>query len=137
MTLWKFNCYKTASGGEPVDDWYASLPAKAQAKLDTLIEHFKDLPHTKWGSNYLDDLTGYEDIFEIRFSSNRIVYRPLGFFGPGRGEFTFLIGAREHGDRFEPVTAPDTARDRMGDVRRNKELAHECSFTKEDTEEAD
>jgi hypothetical protein len=120
-----------------VDEWYDTLPPKAQAKLDTLIEHFKDLPHTKWGSNYLKELEGYEGIFEIRFSANKVVYRPLGFFGSGRGEFTFLIGAREHGDRFEPITAPATADTRMKDVRRNGKLAYECGFTEEDTEETE
>ncbi len=129
MGLWTFKCYISENGRDLIGDWYSSeLSPKAKAKFDTLLEHFRDTPHTKWGSSYLRPLTGYEGIFEICFQVLNVVYRPLGFFGADRYEFTFLIGAREHGDRFEPKTAPDTAQERMGDVLINKERAHECNF---------
>lgn len=106
---------------------YMNLPPKAQAKFDTIIEHLRDNPHTNWGG-YISPLTGHEGIFEIKFMSNRIVYRPLGCFGPDRHDFTLLIGAREHGDAFEPRNAPNIANDRRTVILQNGERAHECDF---------
>jgi hypothetical protein len=111
-----------------IDDWYAGLPHKAQAKLDNLIEHFRDNPHHKWGSNYLKPLVGYDGIFEIRFQLLNVLYRPLGYFGPKRGDFTFLVGAWEQGDEFVPRGAPDTAIERRAIIQLDEDRAHECDF---------
>jgi hypothetical protein len=128
MSLWIFKCYCSEAGRDLIDPWYLDLPVKAQAKLDKLLEHFRDNPHHKWGGNYLQPLVGYEGIFEIKFQMLNVVYRPLGYFGPERRDFTFLIGAREQGDAFVPVDAPDRAVERRETVRRNGDRAHECDF---------
>ncbi len=128
MSLWTFKCYISEFGVDYVGEWYENLPPKAQAKLDTILEHFRDTPHTEWSSNHFFPLTGHEGIYEIRFRISKVLYRPLGCFGPNRGEFTFLVGAREHGDDFEPRRAPETADERRITLSRQKERAHECSF---------
>lgn len=128
MPLWTFKCFLSQSGRDLIDDWYAELPHKAQAKLDNLIEHFRDNPHHKWGSNYLKPLVGYEAIFEVRFQMVNVLYRPLGYFGPQRADFTFLVGAREQGDDFVPRGAPDTASERREIIRLDEDRAHECDF---------
>src|SRR5438132_13951361 len=105
MPLWTFKCFLSEGGRDLIDDWYAELPPKAKAKFDNLLEHFRDNPHHKWGNNYLKALVGYDGIFEIRFQIQNVLYRPLGYFGPQRGNFAFLIGALEQGDRFVPPDA--------------------------------
>ncbi len=68
--------------------------------------------------NYFSNYIGYADIYELKWIHNNIQYRPLGCFGPGDKEFTLLIGAKEKGDRLEPIRAPEIA------VRRRK-LIHQ------------
>jgi len=123
-----FKCYVDAGGDDVIDDWYNELPAKAQAKFDTLLEHFRDNPNTKWGSNHFKPLVGYDGIFEIRFQVLNVLYRPLGCFGPQQAEFTFLIGAREQGDRFVPPNALEQAVARKMTIRLDGNRAHECDF---------
>lgn len=53
-------------------------------------------------------------IGEIRFEYKNVQYRPLGFWGPNRNEFTFLFFALEISDRFEPETALGIAVVRRG-----------------------
>lgn len=128
MSLWTFKCFISESGTDYVGDWYEDLPPKAQAKMDTILEHFRDTPHTEWSSNHFFPLSGHDGIYEIKFTIKNVVYRPLGCFAPSRGEFTFLVGAREHGDAFEPRRAPDTADERRAILLKDKERANECSF---------
>ena len=128
MALWTFKCFLSQSGRDLIDDWYTGLPVKAQAKFDSLIEHFRDNPHHRWGSNYFKSLVGYEGIFEIRFQILNVVYRPLGYFGPHRNDFTFLIGAREQGDDWVPANAPAIAVQRRAIITMDENRAHECDF---------
>lgn len=110
------------------DPWYRSLSDKGQAKLDVIVEHFRDKPQNKWGGNYFFPLTGYSGIFEVKFRVANVVYRPLGCFGPDRMDFTFLIGANEQGDEFVPQAAPNIAVDRMRILKADRRRARECDF---------
>ena len=47
------------------------------------------------------------------------------FFGPGKGNFTILIGASERGNRFVPKNAPQTARKRRTLVQKGEAETHE------------
>ena len=128
MALWVFKCFLSQTGQDLFDPWYRDLSEKGQAKLDVILEHFRDKPQTQWGGNYFFPLSGYSGIFEIKFRVANVVYRPLGCFGPDRMDFTFLIGAREQGDTFVPVNAPDLAFDRMQILKADRRRARECDF---------
>lgn len=129
MVIWTFKCFLDESGQDVMDDWYENeLTVKAQARFDKILEHFRDSPLTAWGSNYFKQLEGYEGIYEIRFTVNNIVHRPLGCFAPFKNDFTFLIGAREQGDRFVPKTAPETAQKRRDIILKDFNRAYECHF---------
>lgn len=127
MSLWAFKCFTSENGRDLIDEWLEALPIKARAKFLIVIEHLRDNPHTAWVP-FVEPLTGYEQIFEIKFRAARQVYRPLGCFGPSRHDFTVLIGAREHGDDFEPRQAPEIAEQRREVILRYQERAHECDF---------
>lgn len=128
MVIWTFKCYLDENGEDVMNEWYESLPPKAQARFDKILEHFRDSPLTAWGSNYFKQLEGYDGIYEVRFTVNNIVHRPLGCFAPYQCDFTFLIGAKEQGDKFIPRTAPETAQKRRDIILKNAERAYECSF---------
>ena len=57
----------------------------------------------------LEGLTGTNGIYELVFESKNIQYRPLGFYGPGEKEFTFLVGATKKGSKRKIQWQPRTA----------------------------
>jgi len=128
MPLWTFKCFLSQANQDLFDLWYGAQSDAAKAKLDVIVEHFRDKPHTKWGGNYFFPLTGYSGIFEIKFRVANVLYRPLGCFGPDRMDFTFLIGANEQGDEFVPLNAPEIATQRMAVIKADRNRAHECDF---------
>ena len=109
-----------------IDRWYQDLPETAQAKFDTILEHLRDTPHVQWHPNIVKPVG--DSLLEIRFQVRNVLHRPLGCFGPDRGEFTILMPAREQGDRFVPPNAREIAIERTNIVLRNKERARECQF---------
>ena len=128
MALWIFKGFLSESGRDIFQEWYEQLPARAQAKFDTILEYLRDTPHTQWFTIVVLPLSEAEGIFEIRFKIRNVLYRPLGCFGPGRGEFTLLVPAREHGNRFEPTNAIALAETRRILVLKDKGRAGECNF---------
>jgi hypothetical protein len=128
MALWTFKCFLSEQRRDLIDEWYQELPPAAQAKFDTLLEHLRDTPHAQWNSDIVCRLTDSDGIYEIRFKIRNVLYRPLGFFGPNRHEFTLLVPAREQGNRFVPRNAISLAEDRKRIVLQDKERAHECGF---------
>ena len=115
-------------------EWYCGLSDQGQAKFDTMLEHLRDTPHGQWPTNWFLPLTGYDGIYEIRFRVRNRLQRPLGCYGPERHDFTFLIPAREHGDRFEPINAPELAQERKALIV-IPGRTRECNFEDCDTEE--
>ncbi len=126
MALWIFKCFLSEAGTDLIDDWYRDLPEAAQSKIDTILEHLRDTPHVQWPTNIVKPVG--DGILEIRFQVRNVLHRPLGFFGPDRGEFTFLTPAREQGNRFVPPNARGIAIERMEIVLMNKGRARECQF---------
>ena len=126
---WAFRCYLSGSGNCEIKEWYDELPLKLQAKFDWVSEYLEERPINDWmTSPFITHLTGYEGIYEIKFQGGNYVGRPLGCFGPGDQEFTFLIGAREKGNDFVPKNAPKLAQSRKAIVHKVKERSHEKCF---------
>jgi hypothetical protein len=128
MAVWIFKGFLSESGRDLFQEWYEQLPERAQAKFDTILEYLRDTPHTQWSTTVVLPLSEAEGIFEIRFKIRNVLYRPLGCFGPSRGEFTLLVPAREHGNRFEPNNAITLAEARRTLVLKDKGRARECDF---------
>jgi hypothetical protein len=40
---------------------------------------------------------GWGGLYELRIVFSGVQYRPFGFYGPGRGQFTLLVGSLEKG----------------------------------------
>ena len=110
-----------------IDEWFTRLPAGARAKLRTIIQTFRDTPRPQWNPHIIYPIHGdpYRGLYEIKFRGKNVVYRPLGFFGPARHEFTLVMPAREQGNEFIPRNAPDIAVQRINIVLRDHRSAHE------------
>jgi hypothetical protein len=101
-------------GTDVVTQWYVNATGKARAALDGRMIYLRQQPRHGWVREPYDTLR--DGIGEVRFKSAHIWHRPLGFFGPGRNEFTFLFFATKT-DEFIPRNAIDIAV-----VRRNAVL---------------
>ena len=117
---WKFKEFISESGRE-FENWVNGLPLADQAKIDVFIGRLRLMK--TWSPKLVFHLTGYRKICEVKIHGRGVQYRPLGCYGPGRNEFTLLIGAKEVGDKFEPQNAPSKA------VERQK-LIQDPRFTK-------
>ncbi len=108
---WTFKVFISLSKTNEIKKWLNTLPKKDKAKIDARIRHLETQKRLEEGP-YVEPLTGYKGLFEIKILSGRVQYRPIGCYGPKRREFTILKGAIEKGDKFEPKNAPDIASDR-------------------------
>lgn len=64
----------------------------------------------------------------MRFHANNVQYRPLGFFGPNRHEYTILIGASKKGKIWTPADACRGALNRMAIVLSDRRRIREYDF---------
>lgn len=119
MIYWTFKTFINGHGRDEFKAWYDARTKKEQAKIDRLISHLKI---TKiWGRPYSGKLHGYDELFELIIELNNVQWRPIGFYGPGKNEFTILTVAMEKGSKFEPKDAPDKAERRCRIVLNDKE----------------
>jgi hypothetical protein len=112
MALWTFRDYADERGVNVIEKWVMAIrPPKKRRKMvgrwDAFLEHIQNLE--RWPFKWFTELQGFPPIFEMKFTVQNIQWRPLGYFGPRRHEFTFLVGAVEKNDRFVPPTAPEIA----------------------------
>ena len=95
MNMWKFYDFLDARGVNLIRRWLDSLPDKATAKIDARILYMSAM--RIWPEQYVSALTGWPGLIELRVGSAGNQYRPLGFYGPERREFTIVLGATEKG----------------------------------------
>ncbi len=111
MDEWTFRVFVDTKGKSDPLEWRNGLEPKVRARMDQIIGHMeitKDWTQTP----YFRPLRGYSGICEIRFTVRRQQFRPLGCYGPGKNEFTLLIGAMEVNNKFSPLSAPSIALER-------------------------
>jgi hypothetical protein len=120
MAIWTFRTYVSPQGDEEVACWYAGQSPAVRATFDQRLRNLSQMKPQEWREPYTKQLEGACDgLLEIRFKADRVQYRPLGFYGPQRMEFTITLIAREIGDRFEPNDACEKALARKSDVLRD------------------
>lgn len=107
---WKFKEFVLGSDGV-FGTWAKGLPQADQAKVDLFIDRLRLMK--TFPPKLVFKLTGYKKIYELRIKGPHVQYRPLGCYGPGRHEFTLLVGAMEVENKFDPKDAPDKAVERQ------------------------
>jgi hypothetical protein len=108
-------CYVSPTDRCEVLSHYDKATAEAQAGLDTALEYLENLSREKWAHPRTHaarlDKQKWPNFYEIRFKANNVQQRPIGFFGPGDNEFTFVIWCTEK-SKLLPDTWFNTANDR-------------------------
>ena len=67
----------------------------AKAKINARILALQGFPI--FPEQYISAYTGWPGLLELRIVSGGVQYRPLGYYGPGRGQFSILVGGIEKG----------------------------------------
>jgi hypothetical protein len=93
--MWTFYDFLDGRGVNLIRQWLDGLPAKARAKIDIRLLHMR--AKTVWPEPWVSALTDWPKLIELRIGASGDAYRPLGFYGPERREFTIVLGAMEKG----------------------------------------
>jgi hypothetical protein len=128
ISQWQFRDFLDGRGINVIRAWTVALPPAAQAKLDMIILVLQATDLWPWPAQYISALRGYEGVLELRVGSCGVQYRPLGCYGPGRREFTILIGAIEKGGRL-PKRDCETAVERRALIFEDRGRTCEHDFS--------
>jgi hypothetical protein len=113
-------------GKDDAAQWYASLSEENRAKVHRRLSQLRQWPIQGWKHPYFHALHGEcAGLGEMRIKLDRVQWRPIGFFGPARSEFTILLIAKEKGGRFAPRDACSIAQKRKVEVTQNPDSSHE------------
>jgi hypothetical protein len=120
---WTIRCYVSVHGNDEIGAWYDSQRPTVQAKFVSRLRFLAQTPRAGWRREPFDLLHGEcEGLGEIRFSADKVQYRPLGFFSPGM-VFTLVLCPTKKGKKFEPKSSCAIALKRkkeiQADVRRS------------------
>lgn len=120
--VWKFKVYREKLGTNVIDSWLDGLPPSAKASIMVKLIYLASLPEWKKGVDY-KKLQGMQKIFEIRITDKigKVNYRIFGCFGPGRKNFTLLVGATHKTPIYNPPNCIKTAQRRHKQLLKNKE----------------
>lgn len=113
--VWTFWAYAT-NGGDVVRDWYSVATPEVQAAFDNRIRILRVRPPGTWRRPWVDSMHGYPGLIEIRFEADGVQWRPLGFYGPERLQFTITLVAEERGKKI-PSTDCKRALRRWDQIR--------------------
>ena len=125
MNYWIFKAFKNAIGHSEFEGWLDSLIPEDKVKLQLRIDFLKT--QRTWERPYVAQRKGHPKgktkIYEIRCKGveQKVQLRPLGFYGPEKSEFTFLVGAIEKNGNLEPRNADMMADDRCALAMKDKE----------------
>jgi hypothetical protein len=91
-----------------IDRWLSELPGRERRRIRAILAYLGG--QRSWRNiPYVRKLTDCGDVHEIIITINNIQYRPLGCYGPGKDEFTLIVGATKKGKVWVPKDAKLTA----------------------------
>ncbi len=118
---WTFLDYVSINGENKISVWLQSIPLKARVEFEAMLDVLKgkerlERPQT---GKLTRECKG---LYEIRFKSDNVQYRPLFIYGPDtqNREVTILIGATKNGKIWDPPSACRTAHNRAGEIAINR-----------------
>jgi hypothetical protein len=97
MPIWTFWDFISQRGSNVIHDWLNSpeVPLAAKAKINARIISLQGFPI--FPEQYFSAYKGWDDLYELRVVFGGTQYRPFGCYGPGRHQFTLLVGGIEKG----------------------------------------
>lgn len=118
--------FVSTRGENVIESWLLNdIPKNARAAIEAQLGFLRTVPTFQRPA--AGDMKGREcrGLIEIRVKEDRQQYRVLACYGPGRGEVTLLVGAREKDRKLEPRDACATARRRIAAIENGEGTIHE------------
>src|ERR1035441_5019129 len=125
MAKWIICDYVHPGYGNLIRGWSSRLAKKEKAKLNRRIDSLE-----LHGVGLIPGIvapTGVASIFKLKIHG-KVQLRPMLCEGPGALTFTFLLGAKEVQNSYEPSGAPETAAEYRKDLFANskeRQIPHE------------
>jgi hypothetical protein len=97
MDAWTFFDFLTERRENDIHRWLngPKVTKAAKAKINARIIALRGFPI--FPEQYISAYTGWPALLELKIVSNGVQYRPFGFYGPERGQFSLLVGGIEKG----------------------------------------
>src|SRR5687767_12679186 len=114
MPIRTFYDFVNARGENVIEAWMLhNIPPAARAEIEVQLALLRNVQTlTRPAAGFLTE-GECRGLIEVRVKENRQQYRILGYHGPGRGQVTLLVGAREKDKRLEPREACSIAHSRI------------------------
>jgi hypothetical protein len=125
MAKWMICDYIHPGYGNLIRAWSLRLAKKERAKLNQRIDSLE-----LYGTDLIPGIvapTGVASILKLKIHG-KVQLRPMLCEGPGVATFTFLLGAKEVQDAYDPPGAPQTAAEYRKDLFANsktRQIPHE------------
>ena len=125
MARWWMNTYVSSTERVAFTEWCKEQSKRCRMKVLRRMAQLSDLPQDKWEAPphypYAKRLKGDgKGLWEIRLLVEHKQIRPIGYFGPGKNDYTFLIGAEEKDGEFIPKNALATAQKRKKSIKEGR-----------------
>ena len=127
--------YVTTGGRSVVKDWYNEQSTRVKAKFTVRLDYLLSADRMDWKREPYGNLTGSDGLGEIRFETDKVQQRPLGFFGPGDRQFTILFHAIEKGDKLKPKKSQSIAQKRKDAILSGNAKIEACNWLWADDDE--
>lgn len=111
LELWTYWDFVYENGTNPISQWHKDLSDDAKNLLQEILKTNKKTEnHLNWRNlkRFLKGEADEEKIWEIEFKADKLQYRLLGIFSPGR-QAAFLIGCYHKQRVYEPTDCIKTA----------------------------
>lgn len=101
---------------------YENLGNAGQATADIRVLYVRDQAPSMWTLPHARKLAWQSDsnckgLYEIRFKANGLQQRPMGYFGPHPGIFTFVVWATHKGSHWKPREFCRIAKERWQEIQ--------------------
>jgi hypothetical protein len=122
---WRILFYQSPTGERVFLNDFKSQTPRVRAKFVSRLRFLAAAPRTDWKRPYYDDLKrDGKGLGEVRFETDKVQQRPLGFFS-STDSFSFVFWAIEKGQKLVPTSATDIGLRRKGELAHNPEQCHE------------
>src|SRR2546425_2772036 len=121
--IWTFREFLSSGGRPLISEWYLSLLQPVRAVFDDRLDFLAIHERKDWQLPEFRMLRGKEGkagLSEIRWESEGTQWRILGFFRPGRMQYTMLIGCTHRQKQYDPRDPLETAIRRKKSVERGE-----------------
>ena len=107
----RFKIFVSGTGSNALQQHIDGLDSAVIQQFKTRARYLKNTPVRDWKNAGVKKIKNHH-IFEIKLKAINTEHRPLGYFGPGKNEFTILEWAIHKQDIYDPHDAFETASSR-------------------------